>query len=527
MKIHGKLSFLPVLSCVFLLMTGIVFGQTRTAFAASSPEYLQKVENAVLSTKTKKIQYCYGKIKEKKNRCWKKAEKLSRTAGTLTIRKKGWCTFRITLTSGKYKLFRMKLKKKTYTIRANTPLKQKSGYYRLIPKCNEAGVLEVQDSDLAAGKRIVVGSKGNRASQVWSLELAGGTKLRLKNVNSGLYLGTDKPTGNTPVLQKRSDKKDSNQIFQCVFAGGSYLYVKDRGTKEYLYISKNQVMGAGRKKNKAWKFRLEPAEPPQSQVTVSNTATYPTTMTKGTSFRIKGVLESPYSITSLTASVISADGVSVLSKTVTPNCCTYDLAGVDSALTFGQLPVGSYHYKVVLTDAAGHTLTAFDKVFQVTMPSAVSGYRLVYNQALIAAVGYQKDGNALEKKACASYALAYCNAILTGQAVSPHTYWVSESNVDCDWSKGGFTTTAYNSEQEVLQAAYTRLVAGQPSILHVYSSTSSQHWLAVIGYQNVTNAAALTPGNLLAIDPWDGAVITVSDRYRVKNTYRLGYKAGT
>ena len=55
------------------------------------------------------------------------------------------------------------------------------------------------------------------------------------------------------------------------------------------------------------------------------------------------------------------------------------------------------------------------------------------------------------------------------------------------------------------------------------TGNTSQHWVTIVGYQNVTSANALTAANFVAIDPWDGAVITVGNKYRVKNTYRLGY----
>ena len=45
--------------------------------------------------------------------------------------------------------------------------------------------------------------------------------------------------------------------------------------------------------------------------------------------------------------------------------------------------------------------------FTVGALSGGSNMTLSYDAAKIAAVGYQSNGTALEKKACASYALAY------------------------------------------------------------------------------------------------------------------------
>ncbi len=515
-----------ILMCAPALILGFVFRVSGVRAASSQPDYLQKVETAVLSSTTKKIQYRYGKIKTKYDASWKKAARLTKNATSLRIRKKGWYTFRVKTNAGKYKLFGIKLKKKKYAIRANTPLRKTPGFYYISLKSVEGQVAEVRDSSLSEKAVISPGAKGERTGQVWALEAAGGKKFRLKNVNSGLYLGCGKATGNTKIVQKKRNGSDANQIFECMFAGGSYVYLKNRGTKEYLCVSGKKLVGTARKKNKAWKFRLENTEEPKPKVSVSSAATFPTQLLPGSPFAIKGVVESNYTIVSLTASVVNSKGEAVLAKTVAPGSCTYDLSGVDSALTFGRLPAGTYRYRVVLSDSAGHQLTAFDREFRVCAASAAPGHSLVYNASLITAVGCQSAGDALEKKACASYALAYCNAILGGRAVNPRSYWVSATNVDCDWSKGGYTTAAYSSEQEVLQAAYAQIAAGRPCILHVYSDTSSQHWLTLTGYQNVAGTLSLSAANFVAIDPWDGAVITVSDKYRVKTTYRLAYKAG-
>ena len=79
------------------------------------------------------------------------------------------------------------------------------------------------------------------------------------------------------------------------------------------------------------------------------------------------------------------------------------------------------------------------------------------------------------------------------------------------------------TELAVLQRAYKEILAGRPSILHVTGNTE-QHWLCIIGYKNVSSLQKLTASNFLAIDPWNGNVITVSSKYKIKNTYRLATK---
>ncbi|MCH5265220.1 MAG: RICIN domain-containing protein [Lachnospiraceae bacterium] len=510
-----------LLACGWLLAPAAV---SKGAAVQKDVEYFAQLEKVMTANSTKKIQYQRGKRYTKKNSQWKKAAVLPLTSAKVTFPKKGWYTARITMTSGKKKLLHIKVKKKTYPIAANQPIVPKAGYYYLIPKTNTAQAVEVQDSSCRAGDNVSVYNRGTAAGQVWQLEPAGKKRFRLKNANSGLYLGlADATEKETNAIQKQYQAGDAGLLFKA-FKTGSGYYIKCVGNGQYLHTEGTNIESRKRGNNKAWKYKLTQTTQPESRMTVSG-ATYPTSLLAGSAFVLKGVIASRYTMTSLTAAVINANSQTVLTKTVVPNSCSYDLAGVDAAITFGKLAVGSYTYRVTATDRKGGNLTVINRDFTIYTPMAGSAKTLLYNTALINQIGYQSTGTDLEKKACASYALAYCNAILYGTAPSPHSYWLGVETVDCVWSKGGYTTYAHASEQAVLQAAYGQIVEGRPCVLHVIGNTSSQHWVTIIGFKNVTSVNALTAGNFIAIDPWDGAVITVSDKYRVKNTYRLAYKS--
>ena len=92
--------------------------------------------------------------------------------------------------------------------------------------------------------------------------------------------------------------------------------------------------------------------------------------------------------------------------------------------------------------------------------------------------------------------------------------------------ENGFGTgfSAFSSEKAVLQDAYAQISAGFPCILHVTGNTE-QHWVTLIGYKNVLSLSDIKLSNFIAIDPWDGEVFTVGDRYKTKTTYRLAVKA--
>ena len=356
---------------------------------------------------------------------------------------------------------------------------------------------------------------------MWKVESAGGKKIRLKNENSSLYLTYHKASNS--LVQKKYSKKDNNQIFSLYQGSGGSTYLKCVGAKAFVCSEGNTLTLGTRKRNKKWRFVWEKIAKPTPAAFVSG-ATYPARLLVGHAFTLKGMIASRYSISLFSVSVYDKSGKVMLQKKWNGDSCFGTVSTADSAITFGKLTEGTYRYLVAIRDVTKTDIILINREFTVGALSGGSNMTLSYDAAKIAAVGYQSNGTALEKKACASYALAYCNAILTGTVTSPHSYWSSSTNVDCVWSKGGYTTKSYASEAAVLQAAYNELMAGKPSILHVTGNTP-QHWITIIGCKKTGGGSGISVSDLVAIDPWDGKVITVSDKYKVKTSYRLGVKS--
>lgn len=504
------------LSLTLGLWMAPVFSHAMAKDAAS----IQTLGKKMASAGTKTIQYRKGKIRSVSTATWRKAATIAKSADQIKIRKKGWYTFCVTTKTGKRKLTRLYFNKKTYQIPVNTRVKKEKGYYYLVPASDKSRAVEVQGAALNAGANVSVWSRGDAACRVWKLESAGGRKYRLRNVNSGRYMACRKKSSN--VVQARYSAKDKTQLFTLYEAGSGYTYIKCVGSQKYLHVDGNNLDCTARRVAKAWKFKWEKTDCPASCAMVTG-ATYPTNLELGSAFPLQGTINSRYTITVLGAAVYNRQGKIVLQKKSYPNSCFGNLKEIDAAMTFGKLASGTYTYKVAVRDVTGTDISLINRSFTVGPIMSSGGKTLAYDSSLIARIGHQSTGTALEKKACASYALAYCNAILSGTTPSPHSYWSSAANVDCVWSKGGYTTRAYASEQAVLQAAAAQIAAGKPCILHVTGNTE-QHWLAVIGCRNGTSST-LTASHLIAIDPWDGKVITVSDKYKVKSTYRLAIKS--
>lgn len=511
---------------------GVVFCTPKSRAAARDEKSVSVLEKSMLAASTKSIEYRRGKVKSTSYRAWKKAEKISLTKSKLKIKKKGWYSLLVTTNKGKRKVKHVYFKKKTYAIPANTVIRQNAGYYFVVPKKNKAQAAEVQNASLQKGGNVSVWLRGDSACRSWKLVSAGGKKFRLQNVNSGMYLA-EKESGAKKgnAVQTTYAAKNKAQIFEACDAGSGYVYLRCRASKQYLHVAGNNLDFMARRAAKAWKFKMEASACPKSLVTIS-AGSYPSAIQAGAAFTLTGMVSSRYTMKTFTVQIVNSAGKIVLTKSVHPNRPFYDIKNIDAAITFGKLTAGKYFYRISVRDVTGkeavwlnHPFTVAEQVTSINPVGTASNRMLSYNANLIAAVGHQSTGNSLEKKACASYALAYCNAILYESAPNPQTYWLGSSDVTCVWSRGGYRCSAsgYGSESAVLQEAYRQVLAGNPCILHVTGNTE-QHWLCIIGYKNVASLSQLTAANLIAIDPWDGAVITVSSKYKVKSTYRLGVK---
>lgn len=501
--------------------------------ATKDADSIAILQKKIVASSTKAIYYKKGKVKSLSYSTWKKAKKLPLSAKKLSINKKGWYSLLVVTKKGRKEICNVYFYKKGYDIPCNVSVKSKEGYYYIVPKINKKQAVEIQNASLTKGANASVWLRGDSACRSWKLESAGGRTFRLKNVNSGYYLSdtlTGKKAGN--AIQTEYSVKSHAQLFRAYSAGAGYVYLRCLGSKKYLSVEGNNLVFSERKDKKAWKFKMRETLCPSSLVTIAD-GTYPSAIEEGSAFTLEGMVNSRYTIRTLSIRIVDRSGKIVLSKSVNPNSCFYNIKEIDSAITFGKLSAGEYSYRIVVKDTTGKELVWVNQSFRVTPPvttlapiGTASNRTLTYNINLIQAVGYQSVGTALEKKACASYALAYCNAILNNSAPSPHSYWMSSTDVNCVWSKGGYTCASggYGSEPAVLQAAYSQIVAGKPCILHVTGNTE-QHWLCVIGYKNVSSVQALSAANFIAIDPWDGNVITVSSKYKIKNTYRLGIKS--
>ena len=136
---------------------------------------------------------------------------------------------------------------------------------------------------------------------------------------------------------------------------------------------------------------------------------------------------------------------------------------------------------------------------------------LAYDRSLIDRIGTQeKTGHTI---CCPSFSCAYGDAVLDG-AVHDHSYYTCSCCTWTDWGGGGSSDRCVGTTEQLLREAYDQISKGKPTVIHV-AGASGEHWICLIGYQGAKDPDHLQLSNFIALDPWDGAQITATDRYQL------------
>ena len=125
---------------------------------------------------------------------------------------------------------------------------------------------------------------------------------------------------------------------------------------------------------------------------------------------------------------------------------------------------------------------------------------LNFNWALIGEVGVQHGG-----QACACFSLAYCRTILDGTSYSyaDFSLGTSEKDAYASWTLGAYAGYFPSNKQSAYEFIFTELCRGKPVVIRVEGPHTEQHYVAVVGFENVTDGLALSSYNFLILDPGD------------------------
>ncbi len=145
--------------------------------------------------------------------------------------------------------------------------------------------------------------------------------------------------------------------------------------------------------------------------------------------------------------------------------------------------------------------------------AAWSWLQLELDRSLLEQVGRQTRG-----VACACYALAYCRTILDGEKrlYSEFNLGTGLEDAWCGWFLGNYDSINYTDASDVFERCYQELCAGRPTVLHVKGTETVQHYITVVGFENVENGRELDTYSFLVLDP-------CAADFRPRNMGELGY----
>lgn len=134
-----------------------------------------------------------------------------------------------------------------------------------------------------------------------------------------------------------------------------------------------------------------------------------------------------------------------------------------------------------------------------------SAKTLPINWLLINSVGKQPSGS----DACGCYALAYSRTILDGRIRRWNEFDAhgggNVKNTLASWGAANYNSNFASNESTVYQQAVASINAGKPMVVRVHGTRSSRgHYVAIVGYTNVTDINNLSANNFLIIDSGGG-----------------------
>ena len=172
--------------------------------------------------------------------------------------------------------------------------------------------------------------------------------------------------------------------------------------------------------------------------------------------------------------------------------------GNDEDATIATVKAAAYVEKEVIEDMTSDEDDA-DKANKI----------IEYDRSLIKKIGTQEGtGHTI---CCPSFSCAYADAVIDG-TVNDHEYYTCSCCTWTDWGGGNSSFRSVGTDEELLREAYDQISNDKPTVIHVMGP-SGEHWIALIGYENVKDPDHLKLSNFIALDPWDGKQINAAEKY--------------
>ena len=117
--------------------------------------------------------------------------------------------------------------------------------------------------------------------------------------------------------------------------------------------------------------------------------------------------------------------------------------------------------------------------------------------------------------------MAYAKTILDNKVhyFNEYNYYgTDQKKAIANWGSGNYYATGYPDKKTALFFVYKDIQNGKPVVLQVNGRGSSQHFVTVIGFENVTSFDTLSESNFLIIDP-----VNFGLGYKAENLGAVGY----
>ncbi len=191
------------------------------------------------------------------------------------------------------------------------------------------------------------------------------------NTDNNATLQTTSDSPNKKSMDIRLANLNQSLLFDQLPAGSYFLRIEATdASRKTLVASRSFTVEAERQNT----TETNPAGENLSSTLAINLTSYPTSITKGTPFSLRGEITSNYNLTAVKGYLINSDNNSILQTTWdSPNRKSMDIrpANLNQSLLFDQLPVGSYFLRIEATDASGKTLVS-SKSFTVKAENSSS-----------------------------------------------------------------------------------------------------------------------------------------------------------
>ena len=175
------------------------------------------------------------------------------------------------------------------------------------------------------------------------------------------YAGIYKTKGVTSNLYIRSGHGSNYPAVGQIPAGSQVTVTKGNG--KWAHVEFNGISGYS---SMDYLEKVSDLEKPEPEMTVYGAVSPEGKLICGEKFRIRGVITSTLTIKKVWGGVYSADGTETkLYCEASPSALTYDLSvDFDNKLIFGDLPEGSYIYKIEAEDTEGNKFTVIETQFE-------------------------------------------------------------------------------------------------------------------------------------------------------------------